>query len=116
MKLQANIYNRHNRLPMMTSQQAISILGNCEKTQLTEIAKTKTDQELIKVSSLFTDTEIQNLSENKVCFFVESNQKFYDIGLGVNWQQTQIPKQSTVLRNSQDNSILTINAVSGGSK
>jgi len=107
-----NIYTNNTSLHLMTSQKAITILGNCEKTQILETVKP--DEKLISVSTLFTDTEITNLNQNKVCFFVEFENKFYEQNLGVNWQEKQIPSNAKVLRNDQDNSILTINAVSGG--
>jgi len=111
-QLQKNIYVNKTNFRLMTSQKAITILGNCEKSPILETVKP--DEKLITVSSLFTDTELTNLNQNKVCFFVEFENKFYEQNLGVNWQEKQIPQSSKVLRNDQDNSILTINAVSGG--
>jgi len=107
-----NIYTNKTKSRLMTSQKAITILGNCEKT---EILKTvKPEEKLIQVSSMFTDTELTNLNQNKVCFFVEYENKYYEQALNLHWQDRQIPQSSKVLRNDQDNSILTINAVSGG--
>jgi len=108
-----NIYSTNTKLSLMTTQECIAVLKNCEQTQLTELEKT-TDQDLIKVSSLFTDTEIENLSQNKVCYFIKYDNKFYDMALNVDWQNKQIPKNSQVLRNDQDNSIMSINAIKGG--
>ncbi len=96
----------------MTSQQAITLLRNCEKTQISQIPKL--EKEYMKVSNLFNETELKNLDTNKVCFFVEHESKFYDIQLGVNWKDQEIPKQSQVLRNSEDHRIVTIDAIKGG--
>jgi len=111
-KSKLDIYSSITKFPLMTTQQCIAVLKNCEQTQLTELEKA--DQELIKVSSLFTDTEIKNLSQNKVCYFLKYDNKFYDMSLNLGWQEKQIPKNSQVLRNDQDNSIMSINAIAGG--
>lgn len=107
-----NIYSTNIQFRSMTTSECIAILKNCEQEQLTELEKP--EQELIKASSLFTETEIHNLSQNKVCYFLKYDNKFYDMSLNLDWQEKQIPKNSQVLRNDQDNSIMSINAIKGG--